>query len=225
MGQTSDALLSPNPHYYVILGRAAEIAFAAGSRVGGAEHLFLGMIHDGGWPVTVISRLVDLERAEAAVLSIMNSPGYAPPNGPRVPVPTHYVEPWGADIAVEMSDPYIGASHALLAMIRARHSVPARALAGLADLDVLEAAILDAKNAPAGPPEDAVLLPGGQEMDGPLSEAIIDALPAGSTFGFNTDGQRVWMDVIGPGRSRDREISRAVLNAALASLGRPALDG
>lgn len=206
------------------MGRAAEIAFAAGSRVGGAEHLFLGMIHDGAWPVAAMSRLVDLERAEAAVLSIMNSPGYTPPAGRRVPVPTHYVEPWGADVAAEMGDPYLGADHALLAMIRARQSVPARALAGLADLDALEAAILDAKNAPTGPSEHAVFLPDGEKMDGPLSEAIIDALPAGSTFGFNADGERVWIDVIGPGLRRDREISREVLNTALASLGRPVLD-
>jgi len=69
-----------------------------------------------------------------------------------------------------------------------------------------------------------VFLPDGQKMDSPLSEAIIGVLPAGSTFGFNTDGQRVWIDVIGPDLSRDREISRAVLNTALASLGRPVLD-
>ncbi len=118
VGQACDGL-SPNPHYYVILGRAAEIAFAAGSRIGGAEHLFLGIIHEGGWPVSVISRLVDVERAEAAVLAIMNGPGYTPPAGRRVPVPTHYVEPWGADIAAEMGDSYIDVAHALLAMIRA----------------------------------------------------------------------------------------------------------
>jgi hypothetical protein len=53
-------MLSPNPHYYEIRGRAAEIARALGSPVGGAEHLFLGMLHDGRWPVSLISGLVDL---------------------------------------------------------------------------------------------------------------------------------------------------------------------
>lgn len=59
------------------MGRAAEIARAIGSPAGGAEHMFLGMLHDGGWPVSVISHLVDLDRAEAAVLAIINSPGYS----------------------------------------------------------------------------------------------------------------------------------------------------
>ena len=76
-------MLSPNPHYYEIRGRAAEIARAPGSPVGGAEHLFLGMLHDGGWPVIVISGLVDFGQAEAAVLGILNSPGYSPPPPPR----------------------------------------------------------------------------------------------------------------------------------------------
>jgi hypothetical protein len=48
MGRGFDGMLSPNPHYYEIQGRAAEIARALGSPVGGAEHLFLGMLHDGG---------------------------------------------------------------------------------------------------------------------------------------------------------------------------------
>src|SRR5271154_2617059 len=55
MGQESDRMISLNPHYYEIRGRAAEIARAVGSPAGGAEHLFLGMLHDGGWPVSVLS--------------------------------------------------------------------------------------------------------------------------------------------------------------------------
>ena len=65
-------MLSPNPHYYEIRGRAAEIARALGSPVGGAEHLFLGMLHDGGWPVSLISGLVDLGQAETAVLGTVH---------------------------------------------------------------------------------------------------------------------------------------------------------
>ncbi|HXL94669.1 MAG TPA: hypothetical protein VN969_37555 [Streptosporangiaceae bacterium] len=38
MRPTSDGALSPNPHYYKLEGRAAEIARALGSPVGGAEH-------------------------------------------------------------------------------------------------------------------------------------------------------------------------------------------
>jgi len=224
MGQAFDGALSLNPHYYQIRGRAAEIARALGSAVGGAEHVFLGMLHDGGWPVSVISRLVDLGQVEAAVLGILNSPGYSYPPAPRFPAGEGYVQTWGADIAVDMGDSYIGVEHAFLAMIRSRETVPARALAGLADLDAVEAAVLEVKNAPAGPGEDAVFLPEGQELGGPLERAIIDALPEGTTFGFNHDaGSRSWIVVIGPGYSHDPAVTREVLNTALASLGRPAL--
>ena len=153
-------MLSPTPHYYELRGRAAEIAWASGSLVGGAEHLFLGMLHDGGWPVSAISGLVDLARAEAAVRAILDSPGYSPPppscgSFVRGPVPPL----WGARVAAEMGDSHLGAEHALLAMIRNRETVPARALAGLADLDTLDAAVVAAKNAPVGPHEDAVSCP------------------------------------------------------------------
>jgi hypothetical protein len=225
MRQASDGALSPTPHYYEIKGRAVEIARALGSPVGGAEHLFLGMLHDGGWPVDVISHLVDPGQAEAAVHGILNSPGYSPPSPPRFLVRGGYVRLWGAETAVEMGDFYIGVEHALLAMIRARETVPARALAGLADLDALEAAVLAAMNAAAsGPPEDSVFLPEGQEMDGPLRKAIIDVLPEGTTFGFNHGGdERTWMHVIGPDGGLGPEVTRQVLNTALVSLGCPGI--
>lgn len=61
-----------------------------------------------------------------------------------------------------MGDSYVGVEHAFLAMIRRRDTVPARALAGLVDLDTLEAAVLEAKNAaPGGAPDDSVFLPEG----------------------------------------------------------------
>lgn len=225
MGQAFNGALSPTPHYYEIQGRAAEIARALGSPVGGAEHLFLGMLHDGGWPVSAISRLVDLGQAEAAVLGILNSPGYSPPPPPRLLVCEGYVQPWGADIAVEMGDSYFGVEHAFLAMIRMRETVPARALAGLADLDAVEAAVLAAMNAPpGGPPENAVFLEEGQQLDAPLRRAVADALPEGTTFGFNSDeDENTWMCVIGPEGGLGPEVTREVLNTALASLGRPTL--
>lgn len=224
MGRESKGMLSPTPHYYEIMGRAAEIARASGSPADGAEHLFLGMLHDGGWPVSVISGLVDLARAEAAVRGILDSPGYSPPAPPRVFVPNRYVQPvWGVGVAAEMGDSYLGAEHALLAMIRDRETVPARALVGLADLDVLDAAVVEAMKAPVGPREDAVFLPEGQQLDSPLSSAIIDALPEGTTFGFNGRAEtgETWIHVFGPGGSLGREAARQVLNTALASLGRP----
>src|SRR5713226_2696952 len=123
MRRESKGTMSPTPHYYMVEGRAAEIARALGSPVGGAEHLFLAMLHDGGWPVSAISGLVDLARAEAAVRGILDSPGYSPPPPPRFFVPNGYVQPsWGTGVAVEMGDSHLGVEHALLAMIRNRET-------------------------------------------------------------------------------------------------------
>jgi hypothetical protein len=219
-------MLSPTPHYYEIRGRAAEIARDLGSPVGGAEHLFLGMLHDGGWSVSAISGLVDLARAEAAVRGILDSPGYSPPSPPRFFVPNGYVQPsWGAEVAAEMDDSHLGVEHALLAMIRDRETVPARALAGLADLDALDAAVVEAANIPVRPHEHAAFLPEGQRLDSPLLKAISDAVPEGATFGFNSKDGRTWIHVFGPGGSLGRDVTREVLNNALVSLSRPGLGG
>jgi hypothetical protein len=214
--------MSPTPHYYMVEGRAAEIARAWGSPAIGAEHLFLAMLHDGGWPVSVISGQVDLARAEAAVRAILDGPGYSPPPPPRFPGGGGYVHPsWGARVAVEMGGSHLGLEHALLAMIRDRETVTARALAGLADLDTLDAAVVEAANAPVRPHQDAAFLPEGQQLDSPLLKAISDAVPEGATFGFNSNDGRTWIHVWGPDGSLGREASREVLDTALASLGRP----
>lgn len=226
MRQGSKRTLSPTPQYYELRGRAAEIARALGSPVGGAEHLFLGMLHDGGWPVRAISGLVDLARAEAAVRGILGSPDYSPPPPYRGSFVRGPVPPlWGAGIAAEMGDSHLGVEHAFLAMIRNRETVPAQALAGLADLDALDAAVVEAVNAPVGPAEGAVFLPEGQQLDSPLLTAISDAVPEGATFGFNSleETGETWIHVFGPGGSLGREVSREVLNTALVSLGRPGL--
>jgi Clp amino terminal domain, pathogenicity island component len=200
MTQAPGWTLSPTPRYYEPRGRAAEIARAPGSPAGGAEHLFLGMLHDGGWPVTVISQLVDLGRAEAAVLDILNSPGYSPPPPPRFPLHDGYMRLIGAEVAHQMGASYLGLGHAFLSMIRRRETVPARALASLADLDALEAAVLEALSAPvSGPPQDAVFLPEGLEMDGPLRRAVAEALPEETTFAFNSvPDEGTWIRVFGP---------------------------
>jgi hypothetical protein len=225
MSLVSDKAVSPTPHYYVILGRAAEIARSSGSSVGGPEHMFLAMLHDGGWPVTVISPLVDLAQAEAAVLSILSSPGYSPPPRSRFLVPNGYVRTRGGEVAFELGDDYLGVEHEFLSMIRARESVPARALAGLADLDALEAAVLAARNAPpSGPPAGAVFLPEGQDLDGPLQRALADALPDSTTFALGSEDDRAWVCVLGAGDVSDPALTREVLNAALTSLNRPPAD-
>jgi hypothetical protein len=75
---------------------------------------------------------------------------------------------------------------------------------------VLEAAVIEAKNAPAsGPPEEAVFLPEGQELDAPLQRAISDALPEGATFGFNIAADEpLWIHVFGLGDSSDPGVTR-----------------
>ena len=216
-------MMSPTPHYYMVEGRAAEIARAFESPGGGAEHLFLAMLHDGGWPVGAISGLVDLGRAEATVGGIVDGPGYSPPSPPRVFVRNGHVESWGARVAAEMGDSHLGVEHALLAMIRDRGTVPARALASLADLDALDAAIVAAASAPVRPHADAAFLPAGQELDSPLLAAISQAVPVDATFGFNSADGRTWIHVFGSGGSLGPEVSREVLNTALVSLGRPGL--
>jgi hypothetical protein len=158
------------------------------------------------------------------VLDILRSPGYTPPAAPRLLLRGDYVQSWGAEIAFDLGDSYIGLEHAFVSMIRNRESVPARALAGLADLDVLEAAVLAARNEPPAVPEDAVYLPAGQELDAPLRHAIVGALPEGTTFGFNGgEAGRTWLHVFEPGGTPRPELTREVLNAALASVGRAPL--
>ena len=227
MGPLPDGAISPTPHCYEIQGRAAEIARSLGSRVAGAEHLFLAMLHDGGFPVSVICDLVDLDAAETAVLAIVAGPGYSAPVPPAVLVRSFFVQPWGADLAFELGDSHLGVEHIFLAMLRRRDCVPARALAGLADLDALAAKVTQALHAPAaGPPPDAVFLPEGRQMDAPLRRAIVRALPAGTTFGFSGEpDERTWMHVAGADGESDGARSRAVLTAALASLDRPGIEG
>jgi hypothetical protein len=155
---------------------------------------------------------------------MLDSPGYSPPPPPRFPARNGYVDPsWGLGVAVEMGDSHLGVEHAFLAMIRNRGTVPARALAGLADLDALEAAVAEAMHAPVESHEEAVFLPEGQQLDSPLSRAIVDALPEGTTFGFNGAEGRTWIHVFGPDGSLGREVTHEVLNTALVSLGRPGL--
>jgi hypothetical protein len=188
--------------------------------------MLLAMLHDGGWPVVVISPLVDLAQAEAAVLAIISSPGYSPPRRPRFLVHEGYVMARGGAIALQMGDDYLGVEHEFLSMIRARESVPARALAGLADLDALEAAVLTAKNAPpSGPPAGAVFLPEGQDLDAPLRRALADALPDNTTLAAGSEDERVWVCVLSAGDVSDLALTREVLNAALASVNRPPVGG
>jgi hypothetical protein len=104
----------------------------------------------------------------------------------------------------------------------ARHAdggtIPARALAGLVDLDVLEAAVLEVKNEPPRVPESAVFLPEGQGLNAVLEAALRESLPEGPHTASIREMARPasW--------SSGRGDTREAVNAALASLGRPPLD-
>jgi Clp amino terminal domain, pathogenicity island component len=204
-------MLSPTPHYYEVRGRAAEIARSMGAGQVTAEHLFLAMLHDGGWPVTVLTSagLIDADQVEVAVVAAMSALGYLPSAGPPL---------WGVRTAAALGDTYIGLEHAFLEIIRDHAGLPARALTGLADLGELEAAVLAAKNAPPRAPDDAVFLPDGQDLDSALLTALEERVPAGASFGFNRLGGRTWIHIWGT--DVDRGATRTVLDAALTALGR-----
>ena len=87
------------------------MARALGSRQAG-EHLFLGMLHDGGWPVSVIVDLVDLRQAEVAVYDFPEQSRLLAPAPSPVPARAGGVQMWGAQVALEMGDSYLGAEHA-----------------------------------------------------------------------------------------------------------------
>lgn len=222
MGLSFAGMLSPNPAYYKIQGRAAEIARAMGSDLAGAEHLFLGMLHDNSWPVRAIAGLVDAEAAEAAVLAAMRAPDYSAPVHPAGPHFRADVELWGGKTAHELGDSYVGVEHAFLEIIRNQGTIPARALSTLASLNDIADTVLAVKNAPPNAPASAAFLPEGGELDEDLRQAIRAHLPEGTTFGFNWLNGRPWINVMDPDASSSSGAarSRSVLNAALASLGR-----
>jgi hypothetical protein len=140
-------------------------------------------------------------------------------------VPDGFVLTRGGEVAFELGDGYLGVEHEFLSMIRARESVPARALAGLADLDALEAAVLAARNVPPSEPAGVVFLPEGQDLDAPLRRALADALPDGTTFALGSEDGRAWVCVLPAAGFSDPALTREVLNAALTSLNRPPAGG
>jgi hypothetical protein len=90
--------------------------------------------------------------------------------------------------------------------------------AGILDADQAENAVVAAMSAPPRAPDDAVFLPDGQDLDPDLLSALVERVPAGASFGFNSLDGRTWIHVWGAGVEGGS--SRAVLDDALASLGR-----
>ena len=129
----------------------------------------------------------------------------------------------GGEVAFELGDGYLGVEHEFLSMIRAPKSVPARALAGLADLDALEAAVLAARNAPAraGLRPAWCSCPRARIWTAPLRRALADALPDSTTFALGSEDDRAWVCVPSTGDGSDPALTLEVLNTALTSLNRP----
>jgi hypothetical protein len=65
---------------------------------------------------------------------------------------------------------------------------------------------------------EEIWLPEGQLVDAALRRAMVALLPAGVSMGFNNIGGQGVVEVSRPGDTR------VILNAALASLGRPAVE-
>lgn len=219
MGSVSDDALKLTTPYHEVRGRAAEIARARGSWIILAEHFFLGMLHDGGGhSMKVLSQSASPGETEAAVLALLDDPGYALPAAPSRPVPMFQQGMWGMQAALRMGQKVISTDHAFLDMIRQRDTIPARGLAGLGlDLDSLEAAALEAMTAPTSVPEGAVFLPDGQEFDILLQRALRDSVPRGAGLTMDPNADRPWLELNGPYDTAE------FLNAALAALGRPPL--
>jgi len=214
----------PISHYFETRGRAAEIARGRGSGSIRAEHFFLGMLHDDNrWhAMKVLAGVADLATVEAAGVAILDGPDYEPPPPPAPPRPMVMRDPWGLRAAVRMGQHTITVDHAFLDMLNQRDTVPARALASLGlDLDVLTHAVETAMNTPEPVPAGAVYFPAGQELDAELHRALITTMPRGTGLSLSAGSPasegRPWIKV----HTGD---ARAILNTALASLGRPTLD-
>jgi ATP-dependent Clp protease ATP-binding subunit ClpC len=136
-------------------------------------------------------------------------------------------------MAGAMGHAHVGVEHLFLAIIRDRFSMPAQALSRTADpadlhrdfLEYMQAAYPEPfLDVPAYPEQHVPDFSGAEkvwlgpgELDGPLRDALVSALPAGAPLGFNYAGDRGWVEVGRPGDTR------TVLSAALQALGREPL--
>jgi ATP-dependent Clp protease ATP-binding subunit ClpA len=229
MGRITTTGIKPTGSFFEIIGRAEEIARIMGSPVAGPEHFFLGMLHADSWPIYLLAErgILDPDEAEAAVMSIISAPGYSPPAllapAPAPPVARDEVVLMAGKTAAAMGESASSDLHAFLAIIRQRDTVPARALAQVlaandSNLAAAETAVLEASDETPAVPEAAVILPADQDFDDALQDAIsaCRAQRGGMIIGSTADEQ-VWIEVID-------DDSRTVVNAALASLGRPTLN-
>lgn len=229
MGRITTTGIDPTGSFHEVIGRAEEIARVMGSPVASPEHFLLGLLHANSWPIRILAErgILDPGEAEAAVMSIISAPGYSPPPllapAPAPPLPRDNVLLMAGKTTVAMGDSAISELHAFLAMTGQRDTIPARALAQVlaasdADLAAAETAVLEARKERPAVPESAVILPADQDFDNALRDAIVGLKTprTGMAVGITAD-ERVWVKLGG-------DDSPTVVNAALASLGRPTVE-
>jgi hypothetical protein len=120
-----------------------------------------------------------------------------------------------ARLAREMEHPHVGAEHLLLAMVEDRSAVPTQVLAGMTNLDQVEARLREvmASDSYAGePPAQAEWLL-ACELPA-LLPALAKCVPVGIKYGVNVVGDRAWVIVDKPGDTRATvTAARALLNS------------
>jgi Clp amino terminal domain, pathogenicity island component len=156
------------------------------------------------------------------------------PSGELAPTPRYQQILDAANgLATVMGHTHVGVEHLFLAIIRDQFSMPAQSLSRTADLAGLHRDFLEYLQAaypepfldvPAYPEQHVPDFTGAEkiwlgrgDLDGPLRDALVSALPAGAPLGFNYAGDRGWVEVGRPGDTR------SVLSAALRALGREPL--
>jgi Clp amino terminal domain, pathogenicity island component len=118
-----------------------------------------------------------------------------------------------ARLAREMDHAHVGAEHLLLAMVKDRDAVPTQVLAGITNLDRVEARLREvmASDSYAGEPPARAEWLLACELPA-LLPALARCVPPGVKYGVNVVGDRAWVIVDKPGDTQ------ATLAAARALL-------
>ena len=119
-----------------------------------------------------------------------------------------------AGLARDMDHAHVGAEHLLLAMVKDRGAVPTQVLAGITNLDQLEARLREAMASDSYAGEPPALAEWLLACELPqLLPALARCVPAGVKYGVNVVGDRAWVIVDKPGDTRATvAAARAMVN-------------
>ncbi|HUA31319.1 MAG TPA: Clp protease N-terminal domain-containing protein [Streptosporangiaceae bacterium] len=121
-----------------------------------------------------------------------------------------------ARLAREMKHPHVGTEHMLLAMVRDRGAAATQVLAGMTNLDQVEARLREvmASDSYAGEPPARAEWMLACELP-TLLPALAKCVPVGVKYGINVVGDRAWVIVDKPGDTRATvAAARGLLNSA-----------